>query len=93
MKPMPKKSRTAVKAKRAPRWQVVENVVAALERIRNVTPGMVLTQKAQVPVYHDPSRVRDVDVLVRYPVGTRTFSLGIEVKAHGRPFVSKPSSP
>lgn len=68
-----------------PHWQVVENVVAVLEGVKANLPGMVVTQKAQVPVYHDPTRVRDVDVLVRFPMGERPFSLGIEVKAHGRP--------
>lgn len=71
----------------APRWQVIENVVAILEHVRGKVPGMVVIQKAQVPVYHDPSRVREIDILVRYPVGDRVFSLGIEVKAHGRPLI------
>jgi hypothetical protein len=73
------------KPKPTPRWQVIENVVAALETACRGVPGLTITQKAQVPVYHDTSRARDVDVLVRYPVGNRVFSLGIEVKAHVRP--------
>lgn len=82
-------ARARAKAKRAKAkdelWQVVENVVAALERVRNQIPGMKVTQRAQVPTIHEPGETRDVDVLVEIPVGGRMLSIGIEVKNKTRP--------
>ncbi len=49
-------------------------------------PGAEVVQKAQVPVYGKPARgPRDVDVLVRTPIGGLTFSRGIDAKDHDRP--------
>jgi hypothetical protein len=82
-------AKTKAKAKRAKAkdelWQVVENVVAALERVRNQIPGMKVTQRAQVATIHEPGETRDVDVLVEIPAGGRTLSIGIEVKNKTRP--------
>jgi hypothetical protein len=69
----------------APSWQVLENVVAAIERAHAHLPGMSVTQKVQMPRLSDPTDTRDVDVLVEIPVGGRTLRVGVEVKAKGRP--------
>jgi hypothetical protein len=66
-------------------WQVVKNVVAALERARNKVPGMRVTQRAQIATIHDRAETREVDVLVEIPSGGRTLSIGIEVKNKMRP--------
>lgn len=68
------------KTSRTPRWQVVENVVAALEKVRSQVPGMTVTQKAQLPRLGDPNDTRDIDVLVELPVGDRTIRIAVEVK-------------
>lgn len=68
-----------------PKWQMVENVVAAIERVRASVPGIEVIQKAQVPKAAFPEETRDVDVLVTIPVQGRIFLLGIEVKNEGRP--------
>lgn len=66
-----------------PRWQMIENVVAACERIRNQLPGTVVTQKAMLPVRADPMDHREVDVLIQVPVGGRDLLIGVEVKERG----------
>jgi hypothetical protein len=72
--------------KPTPSSQVIENVVAAMEQVKATVPGTTVIQKAQIPVYGKPARKpRDVDVLVRTPAGGQVYSLGIEVKDHGRP--------
>lgn len=68
-----------------PRWQVVENVVAAIERILGNTPGFTVTQKVQMPRLSNPSDTRDIDVLVEVPSGHRTLRVAIEVKHKHRP--------
>lgn len=75
----------AQSSKPTPAWQVVENVVAAIERVRAEIPGVEVRQKVQMPVAADPTRTRDVDVLVTVPVQGRLLTIGIEVKAKGRP--------
>lgn len=91
---MPSKKKTARKAtkkrqppsvKKTPKWQIVENVVAAVERVRAAVPGVKVTQKAQVPKAAFPDHTRDVDVLVEIPVQGRKIRLGIEVKNERRP--------
>lgn len=72
-------------AKKTPKWQIVENVVAAVERVRAVIPGVEVTQKAQIPKAAFPDQTRDVDVLVEIPVQGRKIRLGIEVKNERRP--------
>jgi hypothetical protein len=66
-------------------WQVVENVVAAIENARNRHPGMKVTQRAQLPRIPKPGEFRDVDVLVEFPVGGRMMTIAVEVKAKKRP--------
>ncbi len=89
---MPKVAPTRARAKRSaagtpavPRWQVVENVVAAIERVRAEIPGIIVTQRAQLPRLLDASATRDVDVLVELPVGGRVLRIAIEVKGRTRP--------
>ena len=69
----------------ASNWQVIENVVAAIENARNRHPGMKVTQRAQLPRIPKPSEYRDVDVLVELPIGGRRITIAIEVKAKSRP--------
>jgi hypothetical protein len=69
---------------KAPNWQVIENVVAAIENARNRLPGMKVTQKAQLPRIPKPTELRDVDVLVELPVGGRMMTIAVEVKATKR---------
>jgi Restriction endonuclease len=81
-----KRRKPGAPPKPTPMSQVVENVVAALERVKADVPGTEIIQKAQVPVYDKPARgPRDVDVLVRTPIGGRSYSLGIDAKDHNRP--------
>lgn len=79
------KKRKSPSRRATPRWQVIENVVAAIERIRTKIPGMVVTQKAQLPRLSDPSDTRDIDVLVEVPTGSRTLRVAVEVKNKRRP--------
>jgi hypothetical protein len=69
---------------KTPKWQMVENVVAAIERVRASVPGIEVIQKAQVPKAAFPDETRDVDVLVKVPVQGRVLQLGIEVKDEAR---------
>lgn len=62
-----------------PRWQIVENLVAAVERQWNDVPGATVTQKAMVPE-RTTSEAREVDILVSLPAGPRRLLLGIDVK-------------
>lgn len=69
-----------------PRWQVVENVVAAVEAYYSRSQAdVVITKKAMLPHDDDPSRMREVDVLVRASVGRRVMRVGIDVKDEGNP--------
>lgn len=70
---------------RAPDWQAVENVVAAIERAAGSVVGMTVTQKAQLPRLLDSTDFRDVDVLVEVPAGPRNLRVAIEVKNRSRP--------
>lgn len=62
------------------KWQLVENVVAALERIRSNVPGTRIVPKALLPVLADPQDHREIDVYLEVPVGDRTIQVGVEVK-------------
>lgn len=66
-------------------WQVVENVVAAIEKGRPGVPGMRIIQKALVSERTHPTEAREVDVLVEIPIGSRVLRVGIEVKHEDRP--------
>jgi Restriction endonuclease len=73
-------------AKPTPKWQILENVVATWEQIRQRMPGAItVTQRAQVSTTWDDTVRRDIDVLVEARVGERRIRIGIEVKDHGRP--------
>jgi hypothetical protein len=72
-------------AKQTPKWQIVENLIAAWEKIQERVSGVAVTPRAQIPAWWDPTVRRDVDVLVEALVGDRTIRIGIEVKAHGIP--------
>lgn len=78
-------SSTSKAAATTPDWQVVENVIAAIERSACQVPGMTVTQKAQLPRLLDSTDRRDVDVLVEVPAGPRKFRVAIEVKNRSRP--------
>jgi hypothetical protein len=69
---------------RVARWQVVENLVAAVERQWNSVPGTSVKQKAMVKERHG-ERTREVDILVELPMGPRRFLLGVDVKDKARP--------
>lgn len=66
-----------------PKWQVVENVVAACERIQHSGLCVEIVQQAMLPVLTDPSRRREIDVFVRLNVGGRVLTVGVEVRARG----------
>src|SRR5688572_20322035 len=68
-----------------PKWQIIENVVAACERIRHDGIRAEIVQKAMLPVLTDPARRREVDVFVRLSVGGRVLTVGVEVRARGAP--------
>jgi hypothetical protein len=71
--------------KRIPGWQVVENVVAALQKSSVQVPGLRVTQRAQLPRINDPTTTRDVDVLVEVSGPQRPIRTCIEVKNKKRP--------
>jgi len=62
-----------------PKWKMVENVVAAIERSLNQVPGTKVIPNASVP-----ERVscvqRQVDVYLEIPTGPRTLRIGVEVR-------------
>lgn len=66
------------------RWQIVENVVAAIERARAQAPNVVI-QKAAVPERSNSDESREVDVLIEVPLGARRIRIGVEVKDEARP--------
>ena len=78
-------SKKASTKKAAAKWQVVENVVAAIEKVRTKVPGMRLIQKAQVCEKRHGDSTREVDVLIEIPTGDRTLRVGVEVKHEARP--------
>ena len=66
------------------KWQIVENVVAALERIKATVPGTRVEQKVLLPCLGDPLDSREIDVLVTIPASGRTLRIGLDVKDEGR---------
>lgn len=67
-----------------PGWQIVENVVAAVERILGKTSGWRVTQNVMVQ-QRGSDRRRQVDVFAEWPEETRAFRIGIDVKAESAP--------
>lgn len=58
-----------------PKWQVVENIVAAIERARMSSPDVRVTQKAMLQQQRGKRYPREVDVLVDGPWGTASSAL------------------
>lgn len=81
----PKNSKKPKKLREVKKWQIVENVAAALERYYHGDMKAEVIQKAMVPTDHRPEYRREVDVLVKVPIGPRTYSIGIDVKNEKRP--------
>jgi hypothetical protein len=67
------------------KWQVVENVVAALELHFNKVPGTRVVQKGMVPYRNNPKRRREIDIVVEIPSGPRLIVIGVEVKCERAP--------
>lgn len=67
------------------KWQIVENVVAAIEQYYHSKVDAKIIQKAMVPLDGIPHKYREIDVLVQIKVGPRLLSIGIDVKNEGRP--------
>jgi hypothetical protein len=67
-----------------PKWQVVENVVAALERAQGKASGWHVYQNARV-MQRNSSKRRQVDVCVICPSKPREFRVAIDVKDERRP--------
>lgn len=85
----PKKSPPAKRGARRRRarpekWQIVENVVAALERVQANVPGTKVEQKALLGCLADPKDTREIDVLVTIPASGRALQIGIDVKNEAR---------
>ncbi len=67
-----------------PKWKIMENVVAAIERSLNIVPGTKVIPNASVP-----ERIsgvpRQLDVYLEIPTGPRTLRVGVEVKDEAAP--------
>lgn len=62
-----------------PKWKMVENVVAAIERSLNQVPGTKVIPNASV-LERVSSVPRQVDVYLEIPTGPRTLRIGVEVR-------------
>jgi len=67
------------------KWQVVENVVAAIKKATSEIPGVQVIPRAQLPRIADQGMTRDIDVLVRVPSPDGFVDTCIEVKNKARP--------
>lgn len=63
----------------AKKWQLLEGVVAAIERSLSAVPGTKVIPNAAVPV-RGSRKTRQVDVLVEIPTGPRRIRVGVEVR-------------
>lgn len=79
-----KKAKSRASKKTTPHWRVVENVVAAVERVVGSTGKWEVTQNVMV-AQRNRTRRRQVDVLAVCPSGSRSFRVGIDVKAEKKP--------
>jgi hypothetical protein len=61
------------------RWEILEGVVAAIEKSLNTVPGTSVVPNVMVKV-KGSDRTRQIDVLVKIPVGSREIRIGIEVR-------------
>ena len=75
-------------AKPVPNWQIVENVATVLERFYVRDQEAKVTQKVMLPLDSDPTRTREVDILVEVQIGRRNVRIGVDVKNEGRPLDS-----
>ncbi len=66
------------------KWQLLEGVVAAIERSLAIIPGTRVIPNAKVPI-HGTLKLRQVDVVVEIPVASRTLRIGLEVRDFGHP--------
>lgn len=67
------------------KWKLVEDVVAEIEAMSNQGLDCEITRLAMVPEDQNPDRLREIDIVVRFPAGRRTLSIGISVKNEKRP--------
>ena len=72
-------------SRRPSKWQVVENMVAAIEALRADGCDATVVRKARVRSDRDAAVEREVDVLVRIKSLGRTLSVGVDVKNEARP--------
>lgn len=67
-----------------PKWKIVENAVAAIERSLNSVPGTKVTPNASV-IERVSGIARQVDVYLEVPTGPRTLRIGVEVRDEAVP--------
>lgn len=67
-----------------PKWKIVENVVAAIERSLNKVTGTKVIPNAFV-LERISSVPRQVDVYLEIPTGPRTLRIGVEVRDEAAP--------
>ena len=68
------------------KWQIVENVVHAIEAVENAgLSDLKVVPKAMVPKRNNPSRRREVDVLISFRAGSREMRVALDVKNEKRP--------
>jgi hypothetical protein len=86
-KPTKHASRPVVpRGKRVLKWQILENVIAAVESaLGKTTVGLSVKQNVLVACRDGKRKRRQVDVLVTFVVAGRTFRLALDVKSEGRP--------
>jgi hypothetical protein len=69
---------------KAKKWQLLEGIVAAIERSLTGLPGASVVPNAGVPV-RESTKTRQVDVYVSIPIGSRVLKIGIEVRDERSP--------
>ena len=66
-------------------WNSVKNVVAAIERSRDPSQKITVTQRALVAQTDSTRPPREVDVLVSIPLSDRTMTIGLDVLDEAEP--------
>lgn len=69
---------------RIKKWQVLEGLVAAIERALASVPNTRVILNARVPV-RGSSKRRQVDIVVEIPTGPRLLRVGVEVRDKSHP--------
>jgi hypothetical protein len=82
--PAPRRAGEFRVTRRLPRWRVIENVVAAIERSVVGIPGAVVTANVSIREVITGTP-RQVDVLVEVPTGNRVLRVGVEVRDRTSP--------